>query len=65
MEMLNVALPKGRLGEKVYAMFEAAGFEAVIFGDDAAGGAGWPAVFVIEPCFHIKFSGFIHCGVDT
>ena len=26
MQMLNVALPKGRLGEKVYAMFEAAGF---------------------------------------
>ena len=25
--MLNVALPKGRLGEKVYAMFESAGFE--------------------------------------
>ena len=25
--MLNVALHKGRLGEKVYAMFEAAGFE--------------------------------------
>ena len=25
--MVNVALPKGRLGEKVYAMFEAAGFE--------------------------------------
>ena len=25
--MLNVALSKGRLGEKVYAMFEAAGFE--------------------------------------
>ena len=25
-EMLNVALPKGRLGEKVYAMFKAAGF---------------------------------------
>ena len=25
--MLNVALPKGRLGEKVYAMFERAGFE--------------------------------------
>ena len=24
---LNIALPKGRLGEKVYAMFEAAGFE--------------------------------------
>ncbi len=24
---LNVALPKGRLGEKVYAMFESAGFE--------------------------------------
>ena len=24
--MLNVALPKGRLGERVYAMFEAAGF---------------------------------------
>ena len=27
MEYLNVALPKGRLGEKVYSMFEAAGFE--------------------------------------
>ena len=25
--MLNIALPKGRLGEKVYAMFETAGFE--------------------------------------
>lgn len=25
--MLNVALPKGRLGEKVYAMFERAGYE--------------------------------------
>ena len=27
MEMLNIALPKGRLGEKVYGMFESAGFE--------------------------------------
>ena len=27
--MLNVALPKGRLGEKVYAMFEAAGYECL------------------------------------
>ena len=26
-DMLNIALPKGRLGEKVYAMFEAAGYE--------------------------------------
>lgn len=25
--MLNIALPKGRLGERVYAIFEAAGFE--------------------------------------
>ena len=25
--MLNIALPKGRLGEKVYAIFETAGFE--------------------------------------
>lgn len=25
--MLNIALPKGRLGEKVYAMFETAGYE--------------------------------------
>jgi ATP phosphoribosyltransferase len=25
--ILNIALPKGRLGEKVYGMFEAAGFE--------------------------------------
>lgn len=27
MRMLNIALPKGRLGEKVYAMFEKAGYE--------------------------------------
>lgn len=27
MKMINVALPKGRLGEKVYDMFEKAGFE--------------------------------------
>ncbi len=27
MEMLDIALPKGRLGEKVYSMFENAGFE--------------------------------------
>lgn len=26
-DMLNVALPKGRLGEKVYSMFERAGYE--------------------------------------
>lgn len=26
-QMLNIALPKGRLGEKVYSMFEEAGFE--------------------------------------
>ena len=25
--MINVALPKGRLGEKVYDMFEKSGFE--------------------------------------
>ena len=27
MKTVNIALPKGRLGEKVYAMFEAGGFE--------------------------------------
>ena len=27
MEMINVALPKGRLGEKVYSMFEAVGYD--------------------------------------
>ncbi len=27
MEMINIALPKGRLGEKVYSMFEKSGFE--------------------------------------
>ena len=27
MSLLNIALPKGSLGEKVYAMFERAGFE--------------------------------------
>ena len=45
-KLLNVALPKGRLGEKVYAMFEAAGFECssirepgrkLIFENEAAG----------------------------
>ena len=45
-DMLNIALPKGRLGEKVYAMFEAAGFECpsikeqnrkLIFENEAAG----------------------------
>ncbi len=45
--MLNVALPKGRLGEKVYGMFAAAGFECpalldsssrkLIFDNQAAG----------------------------
>ena len=34
MEMLNVALPKGRLGEKVYAMFEAAGFDCPSIRED-------------------------------
>ena len=27
MDMINIALPKGRLGEKVYAMFEKSGYE--------------------------------------
>lgn len=44
--MVNVALPKGRLGEKVYAMFAAAGFECpeirsenrkLVFRNEAAG----------------------------
>lgn len=44
--MLNIALPKGRLGENVYAIFEAAGFECpsikeesrkLIFENEAAG----------------------------
>ena len=34
MEYLNVALPKGRLGEKVYSMFEAAGFECPSIKED-------------------------------
>ena len=34
MEYLNVALPKGRLGEKVYAMFEAAGFDCPSIKED-------------------------------
>ncbi len=32
--MLNVALPKGRLGEKVYAMFEKAGYECPSIKED-------------------------------
>ena len=44
--MINIALPKGRLGEKVYGMFAAAGFECpgiledtrkLIFENEAAG----------------------------
>lgn len=34
MELLNIALPKGRLGEKVYAMFESAGFECPSIRED-------------------------------
>lgn len=34
MEYLNIALPKGRLGEKVYAMFESAGFECQSIKED-------------------------------
>ncbi len=34
MEYLNIALPKGRLGEKVYSMFESAGFECPSIKDD-------------------------------
>ncbi len=34
MEFLNIALPKGRLGEKVYAMFEAAGFDCPSIRED-------------------------------
>ena len=34
MEYLNIALPKGRLGEKVYAMFESAGFECASIKED-------------------------------
>ena len=26
-QMINIALPKGRLGEKAYSVFEAAGYE--------------------------------------
>ncbi len=46
MNMLNIALPKGRLGEKAYAMFERAGFPCpsikennrkLIFENEAAG----------------------------
>lgn len=33
-DFLNIALPKGRLGEKVYKMFERAGFECPSVLDD-------------------------------
>ena len=33
--MLNIALPKGRLGEKAYAMFEKAGFECPSIKDES------------------------------
>ncbi len=33
-KMINVALPKGRLGEKVYAMFEKAGYECPSIKED-------------------------------
>ena len=34
--MLNIALPKGRLGEKVYAMFAGAGFECPAIREEKA-----------------------------
>ena len=34
MEYLNIALPKGRLGEKVYAKFESAGFDCPSIKED-------------------------------
>ena len=34
MEFLNIALPKGRLGEKVYAMFESASFDCQSIKED-------------------------------
>ncbi len=34
MEYLNIALPKGRLGEKVYSMFERAGFDCPSIKED-------------------------------
>ena len=46
MEMINIALPKGRLGEKVYAIFEAVGYDCpaireenrkLVFENEAAG----------------------------
>ena len=46
MEMINVALPKGRLGEKVYRMFESVGYDCpsireenrkLVFENEAAG----------------------------
>ena len=46
MKMLNIALPKGRLGEKAYGMFERAGYPCpsikennrkLIFENEAAG----------------------------
>ena len=37
--MLNIALPKGRLGEKVYAILEAAGFSCPSIGNKAE--RGW------------------------
>ena len=40
--MLNVALPKGRLGEKVYAMFEKAGFMVEEFGENTLKLTGVP-----------------------
>lgn len=44
-QMLNVALPKGRLGEKVYAMFEKAGFPCPSIKEDNR-----KLIFVNEEC---------------
>lgn len=50
--MLNVALPKGRLGEKVYRLFDAAGLSCPDFFDDhrklVLEGAG-ARYFLIKP----------------
>ena len=63
--MINIALPKGRLGEKVYAMFEKAGFELSDFGGNEVKLSALPANLLGlsgEDVF-LEFASYLSSGI--
>ena len=41
------------------------GAETVVFGGHSTSGAGWPAVFIIEPGLHAQRLCLLHAGVNA